>query len=89
VLFDAIPARTTYVPASVHATSGVATDVGGIRWIGIVPPSEPVTITFQVTVNEGVFIRNTAVVTDLHGTPTTLVAWVNARRVYLPVVLGR
>ena len=87
VLFDAIPAHTTYVPASVHATSGVATDTGGIGWTGTVPPSEPVAITFQVTVNEGVFIRNTAVVTDVRGAPTTLVAWVNARRVYLPVVL--
>jgi uncharacterized repeat protein (TIGR01451 family) len=87
VLFDAIPAHTTYVPSSVHATSGVATDVGGIRWTGTVPPNEPVTVTFQVTVNEGVSIKNTAVVTDVRGTPTTLVAWVNARRVYLPVVL--
>jgi uncharacterized repeat protein (TIGR01451 family) len=87
VLFDAIPAHTTYVPASVHATSGVATDTGGIHWTGTVPLSEPVAITFQVTVNEGVSIRNTAVVTDVRGAPTTLVAWVNARRVYLPVVL--
>jgi uncharacterized repeat protein (TIGR01451 family) len=87
VLFDAIPAHTTYVPTSVHATSGAATDVGGIGWTGTVPSGGRVTITFQVTVNEGVFIENTAVVTDLHGTPTVLVAWVNARHVHLPLVL--
>lgn len=87
VLSDAIPTHTTYVPTSVHATSGVATDTGGIAWTGTVLPSGYVTITFQVTVDAGVFIQNTAVVTDLHGTSTVLVAWVNARHVYLPVVL--
>lgn len=87
VLFDAIPARTVYVLDSVHATSGVATDTGGIGWIGTVTPSEPITITFRVTVNEEVFIENTAVVTDRYGTPTILTAWVNARHVYLPIVL--
>jgi uncharacterized repeat protein (TIGR01451 family) len=87
VLFDAIPSHTTYVPGSVHATSGAATDAGGIGWVGTVPPGEPVTVTFRVTVVQEVPIQNTAVITDLHGTRTVLRAWVNGIHVYLPVVL--
>jgi uncharacterized repeat protein (TIGR01451 family) len=87
VLFDAIPALTTYVPGSVHATSGVATDAGGIGWTGTVAPSEGVTVTFQVTADEESPIVNTAVVTDSYGVQTVLRAWVNARYVYLPLVL--
>jgi uncharacterized repeat protein (TIGR01451 family) len=87
VLFDAIPAYTTYVPGSVDATSGVATDAGGIGWTGTVSPREPVTVTFRVTVGEEVPIENTALVTDSYGMRIVLKAWVNARQVYLPVVL--
>jgi len=87
VLFDPIPAHTTYVSNSVHATSGVTTDTGGIGWTGTVTLSESVTITFRVTVNEQVLIENTAVVTDQYGTATDLTAWVNAKHAYLPVVL--
>jgi uncharacterized repeat protein (TIGR01451 family) len=87
VLFDAIPAHTTYVPGSVDATSGVATDAGAIGWTGTVSPREPVTVTFRVTVDEDVPIENTALVTDSYGTRTVLKAWVNARQVYLPAVL--
>ncbi len=87
VLFDAVPAHTTYVPGSVHATSGAATDAGAIGWTGTVIPHEPVTVTFQVTVDEEVPIENTAVVTDSYGTRTVLRAWVNASQVYLPVLL--
>jgi uncharacterized repeat protein (TIGR01451 family) len=86
-LYDAIPAETTYVPASAHATSGVVTDLDGIGWTGTVPSGANVTITFQVMVNVDVFIENTAVVTDSQGTPTVLLAYVNARTVYLPVLL--
>jgi len=86
-LFDAIPAHTTYVPGSVLATSGVATDAGGIGWTGVVTSGESVTVAFQVTVNEAAFIENTAVITDRYGITTTLRALANAKRVYLPVVL--
>jgi uncharacterized repeat protein (TIGR01451 family) len=87
VLLDAIPAHTTYVPNSVHATSGVVTDTGGIGWTGAVTPGVRVTISFRVTVNEAVFIENTAVITDRYGVATVMMAWVNARRVYLPLLL--
>jgi uncharacterized repeat protein (TIGR01451 family) len=86
-LSDAIPVQTTYVPASAHATSGMVTDGDGIGWTGTVPAGGSVTITFQVTVNAGVFIENAAVVTDWQGTQTVLMAWANAQQLYLPVVL--
>jgi len=87
LLFDAIPAHTTYVSGSAQATSGVLTDTDGIRWTGTLTPHQAVTITYRVTVNEKTFIENTALVTDQYGTITTLTAWVNAWRMYLPVVL--
>jgi uncharacterized repeat protein (TIGR01451 family) len=87
VLFDAIPAHTTYVPGSVHATSGVATDADGIGWTGAVTARGAVTVTFRVTVEEEVPIENTAVITDPLGTRTILKAWANARLMYLPLVL--
>ena len=86
LFFDALPARTTYVSGSAQATSGVLTDTDGIRWTGTLTPNQAVTITYRVTVTEKTFIENTAIVTDQYGTVTTLTAWVNARRLYLPVV---
>ncbi len=86
-LFDPIPASTTYVPGSAQATSGVLTDTGGIIWTGMVPAQTAVTITFQVTVDQDVLVANTATVTDTYGASASLTAWVNARRVYLPLVL--
>ena len=87
VLFDAIPAATTYVPSSAWASSGVVTDTDGISWTGTVTPDQVVTITFQVTVDEATFIENTAIVTDRYGTVLNLVTWVNPRRIYLPLIL--
>jgi len=89
VLYDAIPISTTYVPGSVQATSGAVSDTGGIWWRGTVLAQGAVTITFQVTLVEEVLIENTAVVTDGYGTPISLVAWVNAKRSYLPLVVRR
>jgi len=86
LLFDAIPAHTTYVSGSAQATSGMLGDADGIRWIGTVIPGQTITITFRVTVNEQTCIRNTAIVTDQHGAVTVLTALVNARRLYLPIV---
>lgn len=87
VLFDAIPPHTTYVPDSVYASSGIATDTGGIGWVGAVLPGASVTVTFQVTAAEAVAIVNTVVITDPYGTSTLLTALANARRVNLPLVL--
>jgi uncharacterized repeat protein (TIGR01451 family) len=87
LLFDAIPTHTTYISGSAQATSGVLTDTDGIRWTGTLTPQQAVTITYCVTVTEKTFIENTAIVTDQYGTVTTLTAWVNARRMYLPLVL--
>ena len=87
MLYDVVPTATTHVSDSAAASSGVVTDASGIGWTGNVTPNQPVAITFQVTVNEGVFIANTAIVTDAYGTPFNLVAWANARHLYLPRVL--
>ena len=87
VLFDAVPTHSTYASNTVHSTSGTVTDTDGIRWTGTLAPGKAVTITFQVTLDAAVTIVNTAIVTDRYGTPTILAALVNARHVYLPLVL--
>jgi len=87
VLFDAIPTGTAYISGSAQATSGALTDTGGIHWTGILTPHYPVTITFRVTVNGQSCIQNTALVTDQYGAVITLTAYVNQRRIYLPLVL--
>ncbi len=86
-LFDAIPLSTTYVAGSAQASSGLVADSGGIGWTGNVPSGGAVTVTFQVTVNAAAVIKNTAVVTDVYGATYSLSAWLNARRIYLPLVL--
>ncbi|MBI4786750.1 MAG: DUF11 domain-containing protein [Chloroflexi bacterium] len=85
-LTDAIPAHTTYVPGSATATSGTVGDTNGISWTGTVVPNQPVTITFQVTVNQAVVVKNTAVITDGNGVVLNRDALVNAKRMYLPLV---
>ncbi|MCP4539996.1 MAG: DUF11 domain-containing protein [Chloroflexi bacterium] len=95
-LFDAVPIATTYVPGSAQAAAGTITRTGnltgtlayphGIRWTGTITPGKVITITFQVTINQNIPIKNTAVVTDGYGTSITLTAWVNAQRLYLPLV---
>lgn len=86
--FDAIPAHTTYISDSAQATSGILTYVGGgIHWMGTVTPTQAITITYRVTVNEQAFISNTALVTDRYGNVVTLTAYVNLRWIYLPLVL--
>jgi hypothetical protein len=87
VLFDPIPLHTTYVPDSLHASSGTASHRGGIRWAGGALPGAPVTVTFRVTATASVPIVNTAVITDPYGTPTFLRAIVNSRPIVLPLVL--
>lgn len=87
ILSDTIPISATYVPSSVNASSGTPSDVGGIGWTGTVTAGQAVTITFQVTINEDTMIENTAVLTDTYGTVHYLTAWVNQKRVYLPLVV--
>ena len=86
-LFDAIPLSTTYVAGSAQATAGTVDDTDGIRWSGVVPANGTVTLDFRVTVSRAVTIKNTAVVSDGYGMVLNLVAFVNAERVYLPLVL--
>jgi uncharacterized repeat protein (TIGR01451 family) len=86
-LFDAIPISTTYIPNSVDATSGTATDGDGIGWTGTIFPGQPVTVTFQVTVDQAASIQNTAIVTDAYGTVHRLVALVNPQSIYLPLIV--
>jgi uncharacterized repeat protein (TIGR01451 family) len=86
-LVDPLPAHTTYVPHSAVATSGTLSDTNGIHWTGEISASATITVTFRATVTEEVFIENTALVTDTYGTTHTLVAHVNAARVYLPLIM--
>lgn len=87
ILFDAIPISTTYVSNSVDASSGTATDGDGIGWTGTVFPGQPITVTFQVTVDQAASIQNTAIVTDAYGTVHRLVALVNPQSIYLPLIV--
>jgi uncharacterized repeat protein (TIGR01451 family) len=89
LFFDRIPTGATYVSGSAQTTAGVLTDVGGIHWKGTVTPHQAITITFQATVSEQGCIKNVALITDQRGITTTLMAtaWVNAKRIYLPLVL--
>ena len=41
----------------------------------------------EITIDQNIPIKNTAVVTDGYGTSITLMAWVNAKRLYLPLVM--
>ncbi len=86
-LFDAIPVNTTYVAGSAQATSGEITDTDGITWSGTVPSNGSVVVTFRVTMGHDGSVENVATVTDEYGASTTLTAWVNLRRVYLPLVI--
>jgi uncharacterized repeat protein (TIGR01451 family) len=86
LLVDALPAATTYVSGSAWASQGIVTPTGGIHWSGTLVPHQPVTLTYQVTVGSASGFRNTAVVTDRYHAVTTLSAWVNALRFYLPVI---
>ena len=72
-------------PLTIHGSRVNHTD--GIRWSGVVPANGTVTLDFRVTVSRAVTIKNTAVVSDGYGMVLNLVAFVNAERVYLPLVL--
>jgi uncharacterized repeat protein (TIGR01451 family) len=87
VLYDAIPAHTSYVSRSAQASEGSIDDAGSISWTGTLAPNQLITVTFGVTVNEATFIENTAVITDQYGSTTRLTGWVNASRYYLPLML--
>lgn len=85
---DPIPANTTYVTSSAQVVGGGSLDDSdGIDWTGTVAAGARVTITFQVTLNQSAFISNTAVITDGYGTVKEVTAWVNAKRVYLPLAM--
>jgi uncharacterized repeat protein (TIGR01451 family) len=70
---DTIPAGTTYVEGSATATGGTVSESGGtIYWDGVmeVSSSEPVTVTFQVTVQDdapGEIINQAQSITDNPG----------------------
>ncbi len=85
-LVDPLPLPTTYVSGSAWASQGVVTHAGAIRWSGTLTPHQPVTLTYRVTVGVPSGFVNTAVVTDHYGVVTRLTAWVNASRLYLPLI---
>ncbi len=86
-LTDAIPPHTTYVPNSVQASSGTITATDEIRWNGTITAGTTVTVTLQVTLTNAVVIQNTALITDTYGTPHTVTARVNTKRIYLPLIM--
>ena len=86
-LYDSIPISTTYVPGSAWVSSGTVSDTDGIRWCGSLPAGGAVTLTFRATVSTSAPIKNTAVLSDGYGTTLDLIALVNGRRVYLPLVV--
>jgi uncharacterized repeat protein (TIGR01451 family) len=89
LLVDALPTATTFISGSEQVTSGVLTATSGLlSWAVTLAPDVPVTATYSVILNESIPVQNTAVVTDRTGASVTLSAWVNARRVYLPVLAG-
>ncbi|MBM4091423.1 MAG: DUF11 domain-containing protein [Planctomycetes bacterium] len=66
VVTDVIPIGTTYVTGSARASSGVITDIGGIRWSGVVSANGTITLTLCVTATAlaGTAITNTASISD-------------------------
>ncbi len=90
-LTDTIPAGMSFIPGTLSATSGTATQNEGlIRWSGSLPGSLAVEIAYAVTVTTAIpqVIRNTAVIdTGRTGLLTrTADLYVNFRHVYLPVI---
>jgi uncharacterized repeat protein (TIGR01451 family) len=86
-MYDPIPVQTSLISGSSSATAGLVTESSGIYWFGTLTPHQPVTVTYRVTLNEAVFVENTALLTDQHGVSTTLRAEVNRRYLYVPLVL--
>jgi uncharacterized repeat protein (TIGR01451 family) len=83
LMVDRLPTSTTYVSGT--ASSGTLTHADGLRWSGVVTPNELITVSYWVTLNEGVFLENTALVTDAYGVGTAMRAWVNSWRCYVPL----
>jgi uncharacterized repeat protein (TIGR01451 family) len=91
---DSLSSFTTLDVSSLSATSGnygydPATHV--IAWTGVVSSFNPITITYNATVNldvsVGEYIANTAIISDQTSIFTrTASTWV-ARRTYLPVIM--
>ncbi len=97
-LTDVLPAPLTYVTGSVRVDPvghGTLLPPGtAIRWTGVVTGGQPVTITFQANVPTSIGsaalpVVNRALVSRDGAAPVELTAtvWVNAYRIYLPVVL--
>jgi uncharacterized repeat protein (TIGR01451 family) len=87
VLVDALPTVTTFISGSGRVTSGAFTVTANLlNWSVSLQPDVPETLTFHAILSESLPVQNTAVVTDRTGASVTLSAWVNARRVYLPVL---
>jgi hypothetical protein len=82
VLFDPLPAATTYITGS--ASAGTFDDTDGIRWTGPLTPHQPVTVTYQVTVSQAAPISNVATITDAYGVAVVRSVLLNLFELYLP-----
>ncbi len=90
-LTDTIPADVSYVAGSLFATSGDATETGGvIYWSGVLPDTLTVEITYDINVTTAAprVIHNTVVIdTVANGLlMRTATIYANFLHVFLPVV---
>ncbi len=97
-LTDALPAPLTYVTGSLRVAPvghGTLLPPGtAIRWTGVVTGGQPVTITFQADVPVSIGsvalpVVNRALISRDGAAPVerTATVWINAYRLYLPVIL--
>lgn len=89
---DALPGGLPYVPGSLRASGGAASEAGGtIRWSGSVSRAAPVSLTFQARVGDEPGPRsllNVAELQDGASAPVELSAraWIDPRTFYLPTI---
>ncbi len=99
-LTDTIPAGLIYIPGTLTATAGVATDTAApvLRWSGVLTPSPVITITYAAAVTYTTpgstallpaVITNTAIIAvpGCQSITRTATVYANWLSVYLPMIL--
>ena len=93
-LTDEVPVGLAYVPGTLSATAGTATDVDAptLHWSGLLSPTPVVTITYAAIVDtsEPLAITNSAEIASPGYEPLTVTATIlaNPHRLHLPLVLS-
>ncbi len=87
-LTDEVPAGLVYVPGTITATTGIATDADApiLRWAGVLSPTSVATVTFGVVVEtpEPQVITNSAVIASPGYEPITVTAVITTVNSDLP-----